>query len=96
MLPIMTRGTWGRTFSIRKLLEKFVVTSERSQIVSLGAGFDTNFFYLKKHFPTLKFIYYEVDHKEVVDKKMMSIMKEKPLAKLILGEEKFTQIEGNS
>ena len=48
MLPMINRGTWARLYSIRQIIQKFL--SENTQnvnVVSLGAGFDSTYFWLK-------------------------------------------------
>jgi [phosphatase 2A protein]-leucine-carboxy methyltransferase len=47
MMPLINRGTWTRVFSVRSLVNNFIekFKDTKVQILSLGAGLDTNFFY---------------------------------------------------
>lgn len=47
MLPIINRGTWTRVYSIRQVIKRFIANYPVCNIVSLGAGFDSTFFWLK-------------------------------------------------
>ena len=50
MMPIINRGTWTRVFSVRTLINNFIEKfkdEEEIQILTLGAGFDTTFFYFE-------------------------------------------------
>ena len=74
MLPIINRGTWARVFSVRSVITKFLSAfkeSETVQILSLGAGFDVTYFWLRDVAPGEKNLrYYEVDFRDVVEKKI--------------------------
>jgi len=50
MLPIISRGTWARVYSIRQIIQRFLAkyADTRVNIVSLGAGYDSTYFWLKK------------------------------------------------
>jgi len=50
-------------------------SNEKKQIISLGAGFDTNFFQFKSKGLLTNVIYYEIDFPEVINKKSMIIHK---------------------
>ncbi len=47
MFPVINRGTWARVHSIRQIIMRFVSHFDECNIVSLGAGFDSTFFWLK-------------------------------------------------
>ena len=47
MFPIINRGTWARVYSIRQVIRRFLEQFTDSNIVSLGAGYDSTFFWLK-------------------------------------------------
>ena len=50
MYPIINRGTWARVFSFRSVIKKFLEAykddPEGVNIMSLGAGYDTTFFWI--------------------------------------------------
>ena len=50
MMPIINRGTWTRVYAVRQILKRFLAqySGTKVNIVSLGAGYDTNYFWLKK------------------------------------------------
>ena len=87
MLPIINRGTWARVFSVRSVITRFLAAfkeSERIQILSLGAGFDITYFWLRDQFPSDKNLkYFEVDFNDVVEKKIQMIQKTEALWKNI-------------
>ncbi|KAL3624525.1 Leucine carboxyl methyltransferase 1 [Castilleja foliolosa] len=73
--PIINRGYFARYAALRKLLYEFLdcgknmdEKSNRKQIVSLGAGFDTTFFQLQDE-GKAPYLYVELDFKEVTSKK---------------------------
>jgi tRNA wybutosine-synthesizing protein 4 len=56
MFPIINRGTWTRVFAVRQVMERFLKAYsskvkngeiETIQIVGLGAGFDTSYFWIR-------------------------------------------------
>jgi hypothetical protein len=51
MFPIINRGTWTRVFAVREIIKRFINSYKDSegpiQILSLGAGYDTNYFWIK-------------------------------------------------
>ena len=64
--PIMLRGYYIRSYIMRDMVHKFLHDPESDQparqIVNLGAGFDTLYFYLQKHsLATENLKYYEMD-----------------------------------
>lgn len=61
LLPIINRGTWARVEAVFSVLSKFIEKFPKGQVVSLGAGFDSNYFLLKERYPEAQFQYYEVD-----------------------------------
>ncbi|CAA0813556.1 Leucine carboxyl methyltransferase [Striga hermonthica] len=73
--PIINRGYFARYAALRKLLYKFLDCGEnvdeksnKKQILSLGAGFDTTFFQLQDE-GKAPHLYVELDFKEVTSKK---------------------------
>ncbi|KAL3615527.1 Leucine carboxyl methyltransferase 1 [Castilleja foliolosa] len=73
--PIINRGYFARYAALRKILHEFLYCgnnmdekSNRKQIVSLGAGFDTTFFQLQDEGKS-PYLYVELDFKEVTSKK---------------------------
>lgn len=51
MYPIINRGTWARVHAIRRIIHQFlsVYGDQQVNIVSLGAGYDSTFFWLKEN-----------------------------------------------
>ena len=76
MMPIINRGTWTRVYSIRQVLLRFLKANtsanQKVNIVSLGAGYDSTYFWLRKHHgithDTVDYI--EFDFDDVVKKKI--------------------------
>ncbi|KAL6513549.1 Leucine carboxyl methyltransferase 1 [Orobanche gracilis] len=73
--PIINRGYFARYAAFRKLLYEFLDSgknmdgkSNKKQILSLGAGFDTTFFHLQDE-GKAPYLYVELDFKEVTRKK---------------------------
>ena len=86
--PILNRGTWVRTYAIRKILSNFIKAYSPCQIVSFGSGFDTNYFLMKALYPSNNFRYLELDFIDVVEKKKTIIAKTAGLSKLANYEQK--------
>jgi len=82
MLPIINRGTWSRVHAYQKMLSEFMKLPGEKQIVSVGSGLDTTFFYLKLKFPKVGLKFVELDFEEIVTKKMNIISKNATLAKM--------------
>ncbi|KAF9614503.1 hypothetical protein IFM89_018942 [Coptis chinensis] len=67
--PIINRGYYARWAALRKMLLQFLkCESQRKQILSLGAGFDTTFFQLQDE-GFAPHLYVELDFKEVTSRK---------------------------
>lgn len=82
LLPIINRGTWVRAASVSNLLSRFISAYPGGQILSLGGGFDSNFFRLKAAHPCEPFFYFELDFPEIVEQKTKRIGKQEPLLNL--------------
>jgi len=81
MFPIINRGTWARVYAIRQILKRFLsmyAGVSKVNIISLGAGYDSTYFWLKKNDPAIdeKVDYIEIDFNQVVKRKV-GIIKEK-------------------
>ena len=91
MFPIINRGTWARVYAIRQIILRFLAqyAQEGSQskinIVSLGAGYDSTYFWLKKNQPDIdsRIDYIEIDFTQVVKRKS-TIIKDKPALRDLL------------
>ena len=81
--PVINRGTYLRTSAVSHYTLEFLNKYQNQcQIVSLGAGYDTRYFLLKKQGKApLK--YFEVDLIQVTSKKAMTIAKNAALKELI-------------
>ncbi|KAI9314464.1 S-adenosyl-L-methionine-dependent methyltransferase [Dichotomocladium elegans] len=70
--PIMNRGTYIRQLALDRLVRQFLAlpsTGKKKQILSLGAGFDTRYFLLKKNKTLDDARYFETDFPETIAKK---------------------------
>ncbi|XP_022770183.1 leucine carboxyl methyltransferase 1-like isoform X2 [Durio zibethinus] len=70
--PIINRGYFARWAALRRFLYQFLdckgCNSEKKQILSLGAGFDTTFFQLQDE-GKAPYLYVELGYEEVTSKK---------------------------
>lgn len=82
--PLINRGYYARVFAVRRMMDAFLSTplpgdgdddavgdggdEKKRQVVSIGAGFDTTFFRLRKE-GRAPARYLEVDYREVMHKK---------------------------
>ena len=84
---MINRGYFARVQAIRQAVDNFLERTSRGgegggQIVSLGAGWDTNFFRLRSS-SREPARYVEVDHREVTCSKARSMMKSPALRDLL-------------
>jgi O-methyltransferase involved in polyketide biosynthesis len=51
MMPIINRGTWTRVYALRQIINQFLTLNAESKvnILSLGAGYDSTFWWLKSN-----------------------------------------------
>jgi tRNA wybutosine-synthesizing protein 4 len=89
-LGMRAAGYYARISAVEHILQRFISVCRRNkdartQVVSLGAGFDTSFFKLwaTDFAPT---VYYELDFPEVTSKKQAIIKKHKVLQDCIAGK----------
>ena len=88
--PLIHRGYASRVLAIRKLVQRFTQAAldqgaERVQIVNLGAGFDTTFFWLSKQLSEAqlgRLRWVEVDFEQVMTKKVSLIMQSEELSRM--------------
>ena len=70
MLPIINRGTWSRVHAVRQIILRFLAMhkDQKVNILSLGCGYDSTYFWLKKTCADFACIdnYVEIDFKDVV------------------------------
>lgn len=85
MYPVINRGTWARVHSIRQVIIRFVNKHSECNIISLGAGFDSTFWWLKALGLESKVCYVEIDYPDVITKKL-DLIKAKPLLKDLIAE----------
>lgn len=88
MLPLINRGTWARVYAIRQILQRFLSQYQnvsKVNILSLGAGYDTTYFWLKKNQPDIdtKIDYIEIDFAQVVKRKSGIIKDKQQLSELV-------------
>lgn len=81
--PLINRGYYSRVAALDKLIIDFLAVCKKhntgSQIVSLGAGFDTTYWRLKFHHNIAADRYVEVDFESSVAQKLMIIQHCQPL-----------------
>ncbi|KAJ1978003.1 carboxy methyl transferase for protein phosphatase 2A [Dimargaris verticillata] len=84
--PVINRGTYCRLVGLQNLIRQFLDACRNqqlpSQIVSLGAGFDTTYFLLKTDQKAPNH-YFEVDFAETTAKKVMSIQRKSALKTIL-------------
>jgi O-methyltransferase involved in polyketide biosynthesis len=96
MMPIINRGTWTRVYSVRTLINNFIEKFKdlgQVQILSLGAGLDSNFFHYQENSQTFRDAnvkYIEVDFPEITVEKIEVIKDNETLQKLIFGDSPST------
>lgn len=87
MFPIINRGTWARVFAFRQIITRFIKAhlDQEVNILSLGAGYDTTYFWLQEELGSNgelsgaskeRVVYVEIDFDEVVTKKIHTIKRE--------------------
>ncbi|CAJ1441664.1 unnamed protein product, partial [Effrenium voratum] len=81
--PLIHRGYWSRVAAVRKTVLNFLKLAPKGgvQIVNLGAGFDTLYFWLREDPSRWRedLVYFEVDFPEVLSKKVSAISKRQSL-----------------
>jgi O-methyltransferase involved in polyketide biosynthesis len=91
MFPIINRGTWARVYSIRSIILRFMnayAGKSKVNVLSLGAGYDSTFFWLRQTLGIEKTTadrlhWIEVDFADVVKKKEEVILARDKLADMI-------------
>lgn len=71
--PVINRGTHIRTYAIDNLINQFLSSTSKAQIISLGAGSDTRFWRYSGDDRITKYI--EIDFDELTSRKIMHIRK---------------------
>jgi len=66
MMPIINRGSWARVYSFRQVIIKFIKMFDKVNILSLGAGYDSTYFWLKSQNLATVVDYIEVDVPDLV------------------------------
>lgn len=89
--PLINRGYFSRFLAVDTILRRFLAVCDatgdgaRSQIISLGAGFDSSFFRLANQ-GIRAGRFFEVDFPDVTVRKAAIIAKHAPLLKLVAGQ----------
>lgn len=92
LYPIINRGTWARVQAYRQIVLKYLNAlknveegGKKINILSLGSGYDTMFFWLKEFYPDISanICYIEVDFDKVVERKIEVIKKNANLLNMI-------------
>lgn len=86
--PLIHRGYYSRVKAMRGGLERFLERCPKGggcQVVNLGAGFDTVFFWLREDESRWRddLVYFEVDFPEVISKKVSAVLKKQSLWPLL-------------
>ena len=100
MFPIINRGTWARVYAIRQILKRFLATYvgvSKVNIVSLGAGYDSTYFWLKKNDPEIesKIDYIEIDFEHIVKRKVSIIKDKQQMRELVNLKEAQSTLSNN-
>ncbi|KAJ1914726.1 carboxy methyl transferase for protein phosphatase 2A [Mycoemilia scoparia] len=85
--PLINRGTYCRLTGVKSILKQFIEKTpqfKETQIVSLGAGYDTTYFVLKSEFGLSATRYFEIDFPEITSTKAMTISRKRPLKSALL------------
>lgn len=94
--PLINRGYYSRNQAIRQVVSTFMASSQvqagRAQVVNLGAGLDTLFFWTNDNWKNLTF--FEVDFPEVIVRKTSIICRHKELWSKLT--DKLENLETNS
>uniref|UniRef100_A0A6B2LBH7 Leucine carboxyl methyltransferase 1 n=1 Tax=Arcella intermedia TaxID=1963864 RepID=A0A6B2LBH7_9EUKA len=83
MPPLINKGYYTRVAAVRNLIDQFLHNGGQ-QIVSFGAGYDTNYWRLKKRSNPAFHKYYEVDFPHVVAHKAKIISKNNNLLQALV------------
>ena len=83
MLPMINRGTWARVLSFRQVILRFVSLFPKVNIVSLGAGYDSTYFWLKSQKLVTEIDYIEVDFADVIKRKTHVILHTEGMRNLV-------------
>ena len=88
--PLINRGYYSRVAAVDVIYQRFVAIASRtgtgrSQVVSLGAGFDTTFFRSRMEGSAAS-LYFEVDFPEVTARKAAIFRKHALLQRVIAGQ----------
>ncbi|XP_019630266.1 PREDICTED: tRNA wybutosine-synthesizing protein 4-like [Branchiostoma belcheri] len=83
--PLINRGYYIRAKAVDYVLKSFLSAHEgtKTQLVSLGAGFDSAYFRLKSEGLLVTTVFYEVDFPEVTQRKSDMIRGDELLLKLV-------------
>jgi len=86
--PLIHRGYYSRVMAIRNRVTSFLECCTRGrgvQIVNLGAGFDTLYFWLREDPERWRddLVYFEVDFPEVLSKKLSAVLKRQSIWRLL-------------
>ena len=100
MFPIINRGTWARVYAIRQILKRFLATYvgvSKVNIVSLGAGYDSTYFWLNKNDPEIdsKIDYIEIDFEHIVKRKVSIIKDKQQMRELVNLKEAQSTLSNN-
>ncbi|CDU19695.1 leucine carboxyl methyltransferase, putative [Plasmodium yoelii] len=92
--PLINRGYYSRVAAIRQYIEMFVKSlgnDELVQVVNIGAGLDTMFFWIYEQYKNIK--YYEMDFYELLNEKKNIINNVELLNKFLISNDKCVQNE---
>jgi len=84
--PLINRGYYSRVAGMRKVILQFIESFPEEhpiQVVNLGSGLDTTYFWLKGICGRRVLKYFEVDFPEVISRKVAAILRSEDLWKQI-------------
>lgn len=87
-LPLINRGTWSRVRAVREQIETLfklnsVLSENSTQIINLGCGLDSLYFYLKAKFQTSRVRVIDLDYTEITKQKIKLISKSQELQSIL-------------
>eukprot|EP00747_Dinoflagellata_sp_TGD_P166217 gnl/TRDRNA2_/TRDRNA2_188668_c0_seq1.p1 gnl/TRDRNA2_/TRDRNA2_188668_c0~~gnl/TRDRNA2_/TRDRNA2_188668_c0_seq1.p1 ORF type:complete len:360 (+),score=51.66 gnl/TRDRNA2_/TRDRNA2_188668_c0_seq1:126-1205(+) len=88
--PLIHRGYYSRVSGIRSTVTRFLERAPAGrgvQIVNLGAGFDTLYFWIRENTALWRddLVYFEVDFPEILSKKVSAMLRQQSLWPLLDG-----------
>eukprot|EP01064_Diplonema_japonicum_P033290 TRINITY_DN6519_c1_g1_i1.p1 TRINITY_DN6519_c1_g1~~TRINITY_DN6519_c1_g1_i1.p1 ORF type:complete len:321 (+),score=65.58 TRINITY_DN6519_c1_g1_i1:43-1005(+) len=81
--PLVRRGYWARVRFVEKCIAAFACKHKEFQVVSVGCGYDSSFFRLRKHYEGRLRRWADVDLPQVIAKKKKHVEEDQVVASLL-------------